>query len=154
MCLIKHMPWRIWECLGKWSHIPWPLNFDTRSRWVLNFTIQPLYLQVKTVSGHWIGCRVGLWFSFDSMHKVRCWNSAKLKMIIITITNKTVLVFVGFTGRVLGLYFQSGCGRLLPNPYQLPRHIAFSFHFIHQQHCRVLQLTVQLSYLCETQGTL
>jgi hypothetical protein len=111
MCLIKHMSWKLWGCLGEWRYIPWSLNFDTRSRWVSNLTLQPLYLQVKTLSGHWIGCRVSLRFILDAMHKVRRWKSAELLLITNTITTKNDTCVRGFYRTWVGIVLPS---RLLP----------------------------------------
>jgi len=120
MCLIKHMPWRLWGCMGGWRLIPWPLNFDTSSRWVLNLTLQPLYLQVKTLSGHWIGCRVGLRFILDVMHQVRRWKSTKLLLIINIITTKNGTRGCGFyrtfVGIVLSSRLRPPAAKSLPNP--------------------------------------
>lgn len=107
MRLTKHMPWRLWGCMGEWRHIPWTLNFDTRSRWMLNLTLQPLYIQVKTVSGHRIGCREGLRFSFDAMHKVRRWKSVILMLIIITTTTKNGTRVRGFYRTCVGIVLSS-----------------------------------------------
>ena len=105
MCLIKHMPWRLWGCMGEWRHTPWILNFETRSRWV--FTIQPLFIQVKTLTGHWIGCRLGLGFSFEAMHKVRRWKSPKLLLIIFNITTKNGTRVRGFYRTCVGIVVSS-----------------------------------------------
>jgi hypothetical protein len=106
---------------GGWRHIPWPLNFDTRSRWVLNFSLQPLYLQVKSLSGHRIGCQMGLRFFFEAMHKERRrWKSAKLMLIIITITNKNGTRVRGFyrtfVGIVLSSRLRPSAAESLPTP--------------------------------------
>jgi len=93
--------------MGEWKHIPWTRNFDTRSRWVLNLTLQPLYLQVKTHNGHWIDCREGLRFSLDAMHKVRRWKYAKLLLIINTVTTKNGTHARGFYWTCVGIVLRS-----------------------------------------------
>jgi hypothetical protein len=120
MRLMKHMPWKLWGCMGEWRHIPCTLNFDTKSRWLLNLILQPLYLQVKTLGGHWnvAKCVSDSVLALCTKYAVEsllsyCWLSLLSQLT-------TVLLFVGFTGRVFGLYYKpaaAACCRILTNSH-------------------------------------
>jgi hypothetical protein len=52
---------------GSGSIAPLILNLNTRWRWVVNFTLRPLYPRRKNPGTHWIGSWVGLRVGLDAV---------------------------------------------------------------------------------------
>jgi hypothetical protein len=68
-----------------WSIAPWVLDLGTRWRWVVSFTLRPLYPRKRAPRTHWIGGRVGPRAGLDAVVKRKipgpCWDSNHCQLV-------------------------------------------------------------------------